>query len=530
MHAKTLLCVPILVDTPERAREEAEHARLAGAELVEYRLDACYGGRPEEIEALLRLVAGSPLPCIATCRPVWEGGEYRGDEDARLELLRALAHADRPPRYIDIELAAIEKAGALPLERGNEDAEPRLVLSIHDFEGRPPDLARRLLRLHERPASVHKIAFRARSVRDNLELFGLLAQRNRPTIALGMGRFGLASRVLAPKFGGFLTFAPLRADAATAPGQATLAELLETYRIRSVGPRTRVFGVVGDPVEHSLSPALHNAGFDRVGFDGVYVPLPVAEGYESLKASLGELLDHEGLDLTGVSVTMPHKRTLVRLAAERGWQLDDFAALCGSANTLVRSEPGATPLVTNTDGPAVVECLERAGLALVGSRVLVVGAGGMARAAALALSRTGATITVHSRTSERAAEVAEMVRAAGGDAATLDEITENEVSGLAAIVHATPVGMTDGPAAGGLAVPVDAIDALPREALVVETIYHPVDTPLLRTVRERGLRVVDGLDVFAAQAAAQFELFTNGSAPREVFDAMLRERSGSQGP
>ncbi|MFI4915195.1 MAG: type I 3-dehydroquinate dehydratase [Phycisphaerales bacterium JB060] len=490
--------MPITVDTPEQALTDAQHAQLAGADLVEFRLDA-YFEEASQIDACVKLIAGSPLPCIATCRPSWEGGEYEGDENTRSELFEELCTAEQPPRYIDVELAARKSADAM-------DSTTKLILSTHDFEGRPADLTRQLLRLRDdTSASVHKIAFRARSLRDNLEIFEILNHRDRPTIALGMGAYGLMSRVLAPKFGGFLTFASLRNESTTAPGQPTIAELLGLYRLRSISRTTKVFGIVGDPVEHSRSPAMHNAGFERVGFSGVYLPLPVAPGYESLKATLTELLASDTLDLAGLSVTMPHKGDLVRLAREQGWAMDDLVTQCGAANTLVRD--GNNVRVMNTDGPAVVDSLTCAGVQLGGAPVLVLGAGGMARAAAFALAEAGARVHTHNRTAERARILAENI----DGAVHLESL--DDLAPMTAIVQCTPLGMAGGPAPGESPIPAEALG----EAAVVETVYHPRETPLVQAATARGLRVIDGLDVLVAQAAAQFSAFTDHDAPLELF-------------
>ena len=514
----SLLCVPIAVDDVHKALDDAQHARLAGADMVEFRLDSYFDGDEQRIEPCVRLIEQSPLPCIATCRPTWEGGEYDGDDQQRIALFERLGTASHPPRYIDAELAAYTRSMNLRQkidisvrhEKQQRELSTGLILSTHDFQGRPATLTRQLLNLREqRNAAVHKIAFRARSLRDNLELFDILAHRDRPTIALGMGAFGLMSRVLAPKFGGFLTFASLSEQSGTAPGQATIADMLTVYRVRSITRETKVFGIVGDPVEHSRSPAMHNAGFERIGFDGVYLPMPVAEGYESLKATLTELLGYGPLDLMGLSVTMPHKENLVRLARDQGWTLDELADRAGAANTLVRD--GSSTRVMNTDGPAVVECLRRAGVELDGAPVLVLGAGGMASSCALALGDAGARVFVHNRTAEAGRHLAQ--KADGSYADSFDDLPP-----LSAIVQCTPVGMAGGPAPDVSSIPADALG----DAVIVETVYHPLDTPLVRAAIARGLRIVDGLDVLVTQAAAQFEAFTGKAAPAELFREAAR--------
>ena len=294
-------------------------------------------GDPAEERAAVDLVARSPLPCIVTCRPTWEGGSYDGDDTDRVSLFERLGTAEHPPAYIDVELAAYTRSAnlrqkvnlAVQHPKQQRDVRTRLILSMHDFEGRPADLSRRLASAYEEPAaSIVKVAYRARSLRDNLELFEILRHAPKPTIALAMGEFGLMCRVLAPKFGGFLTFASLSDTEVTAPGQPTVRELLEKYRFRAINARTRVFGVMGWPVSHSLGPAVHNAAFGSTGFDGVYLPMPIAAAETadaetnatSFAATCGSLADDDALHLSAPSVTLPHKTSLVRLAHKHGYR------------------------------------------------------------------------------------------------------------------------------------------------------------------------------------------------------------------
>lgn len=535
----TLLCVPITVEEFHRAHDAAEEARRAGADVVEFRFDGVFETDidADGIERAVRLVRECALPCIATCRVFAEGGVYTGSEDARAELFEALLGCESPPRWIDIEASSWaagadlrERVGAALGRANTVDADTRctLILSTHDFTGRPADLLRRVGAMRDEPlAGVHKVAFRARSLRDNLELFDLLADRERPTIALAMGEFGLMSRVLAPKFGGFLTFAALRGEEITAPGQPLVDEVLNRYRFRSITRRTRVFGVVGWPFAQSLSPLVHNAGFAGLSppFDGVYLPLPVPPEWEHFKATVSALHDHPWLDLRGLSVTAPHKQHLVRLAQERGWTIEARAARVGAANTLVVSDTGEVA-IHDTDGPAVVECLRDAMGALAGRRVVLLGAGGVARAIGAALVEEGASVAIHARRPERAAELA---GALGTGASAL---ASSQGSPCDALVNCTPAGMEGGESAGRCAIPEEALDALARERssmVVLDTVYRPVETPLLAMARARGLATVDGVAMFVRQAGAQFSLWTGAEPPSEEFDRLVRNRLARPG-
>lgn len=543
--AKTLVCVPIMVEEAGRALADASEASTLGADIVEYRIDGFFTGAvgEDEVRVLCRLLDESPLPCIVTCRASAEGGRYEGEDDARLEFLETVAKLKKPPpapAYVDVEFASYRGSPALA-RRLNEllgesgRLSTGLILSTHDFDGRPADLTRRLLAMREAGgARALKIAYRARSLRDNLELFDLLRERDRPTIALGMGAFGLMSRVLAPKFGGMLTFASLRDESATAPGQPTIADLLGLYRFKSIDAGTRVYGVVGWPVSHSLGPFIHNAGFEAVGHDGVYLPLPIAAGengtaaYESLKATLPTLIEYPGLGFCGASVTIPHKEGLLRLAREFGWEIDEASGAIGAANTIAieRDADGGVERVrlTNTDADAIGDCMDEAVGGVEGLRCAVIGAGGAARAAAWVMASQGARVEVYARNKARAeALAADLSGQTGG--VTAHALDDFGGEGCGALIHCTPVGMKGGPSPEGLPVQEAALAAMPDGAVCFDTVYTPARTPLIGAAEKAGLRTIDGVSMFVRQASAQFHAWTGSPAPEGLFRRIVEERS-----
>jgi 3-dehydroquinate dehydratase/shikimate dehydrogenase len=545
----THLCVAIAVDHASEIAEAlalAERARAEGATLVEWRVDAL-AEEPDALAAIRRLVGASPLPSIVTIRGAREGGRHHGTDMERVSLIEALgtgAEGGHPvPAYVDFELADYERSANLRQKvdlavqvPGRERASGmRLVLSAHDLEGRPANLARTVAAMAAAEAcAVAKIAWRARSVRDNLEAFEILREGHKPGIALCMGEAGIMSRVLAPKFGAFLTFAraggPGDADAAaaralgagTAAGQPTVRELVETYGFRRIGAATRTYGVIGWPVAHSRSPATHNAWFAAHGVDGVHVPLPVPPEYEHFKATVGALLDWRPLDFRGASVTLPHKEHLVRLVRERGGRVEPLAARIGAANTLVVEDSGAL-VCTNTDAPAAADALAE-GLGrpagapdpFEGMRIAVLGAGGVARAVAVGLADAGATVVVFNRTPERAQRLAHEVMAAEHpDDGLCGPLSGRVVAGrwsemacgcFHAFINCTPVGMEGGPAPRESPLSDDVV--LDDRVTVMDTVYVPRETPLLRDARFRGARTVDGWGMFVRQAARQFERWT----------------------
>ena len=546
----TLLCVPIAGDDADAMLADARDAKAAGADIVEFRVDRLFEGEGDEagLRTVLRLARESPLPCVVTCRSASEGGEYDGDDAARLSLYEALGASDHPPRYVDLEHATYSRSANLrqkahlAVDHPGQlrDLRTRLILSAHDFTGRPADLTRRLAAMQaEDAAAVVKIAFRARSVRDNLEIFDLLAERVKPMIALAMGEEGLLSRVLAPKFGAFLTFAALRTGAGTAPGQPTIHDLLSRYHFRGVGPATKVYGVLGWPVAHSLSPMIHNAGFRAPGVehDGVYLPLPVPPEWEHFKATTLDLLRHPRLDFRGASVTIPHKEHLARLAREQGWAMDALSLATGAANTIVSDGPDGPVRVMNTDGPAAAESLGRAMGWLRDRRIAVIGAGGAARGVTAALVREGAVVAVYARRREQAERLVGQLRPMwdGAGVAASSETPGKAVAApweklcgscCEAFINCTPMGMAGGPAARESPIPESEFEHMPPGTVVMDTVYNPRRTPMIEHALDHNLPVVDGVSMFVRQAALQFEAWTGREAPTALFERVTRERLG----
>jgi len=556
----TQICVPIMVEEHASAIRDATLAAEHGADLVEFRIDVFFEDKEESTDLLqdrinrvLELVKASPLPCIVTCRPHWEGGEYYGDDDERVSLYEALGTSDHPPAYIDVELATYTRSANIRQKinlgvnhpKQQRSVSTRLILSTHDFEGRPSDLTRKILQMQDEPAcSVVKIAYRARSIRDNLELFEILLDQTKPTIALGMGEFGVMSRILAPKFGGFLTFASLRDESTTAPGQITVEDLLKLYRFRSIKPTTKVYGIIGWPVKQSMSPLVHNAGFEQIEWDGVYVPMPVESSYESFKATVSSLCTFPELSFYGASVTIPHKQHLVQLLESLGEERlnldtadpENLRRTIGAANTITNIScddlgDEYSFSIQNTDAMAVLSCVQEStsNRELSSLRIMIQGSGGVARAAAFPLAQSGADTVIFNRNYMGAHNLY---------SALLDSLFDNADRGQVFVgdpdddfdessdvyINCTPVGMTGGPDESGVAIPVARIPANNPNPVIFDTVYNPIETPMLKAAKERGYRTIDGVQMFVKQATAQFEIWTGQPAPEDLFDQLVRNK------
>ncbi|MGC3970334.1 MAG: shikimate dehydrogenase [Pirellulales bacterium] len=482
----SLICVTLAADDSEQllARHRALVAR--GCRLVEYRLDFL----PARTN-VAQLIAARPGPIIATVRRPADGGRWNRDESERLAWLRSAINAGA--EYVDLEpdaSAAIPRTGTT-----------RRIVSLHDFQGLPDDLAAAHARLAACDADVVKLAVMARTPADNFRVLELVASSPVPTTAFCMGDLGQASRILLARYGAPFTYAAESDKAAVAPGQLGFDTLRDLYRYESIGPTTPVYCVIGDPIGHSKSPLIHNAALAALGQDGVYVPFRIPpDGLDEFLAGCREF------GIRGVSITIPHKETSLKFATK----LDPAAATIGAVNTLHFAADGET-YGYNTDEPGAMESLEAAlGEPLTGKRALVLGAGGAAKGIVFGLLKHGATTTVTNRNLVRAEELASSL----GCMTIAWDARGNAPYDV--LVNCTPLGMY--PKIDDT--PLDAA-ALRPGSVVFDTVYNPQETRLLREAAARGCRTVVGTEMFLRQAAWQFRYFTGFAAPLGVMRAAL---------
>lgn len=486
------ICISITDDTT--AAVVARMAELRSvADLFEVRADFV---RDLDLAALLR---ARERPILLTCRSDAEGGRS-GDAVSRRRTLAEAAALGFD--LVDVEArSGFDDVAAAQRGKG-------LVLSWHDFDGTPDDLDAIYERVAALRPDVVKVVTRARGIAD---LGRVLAFARRhagaapPLVTFAMGPEGVASRLLGGRFAAPFTFASPANGLEAAPGQIPARVMAEGYRVRQIGPATRVYGLLGNDVLRSLSPAIHNRAFAELGRDAVYVPLQA----ESLAAFLQALPD---LALSGFSVTRPYKQAiLAELAA-----VQEEAALAGSVNTVVVRDDGGL-LGSSSDGDGVLLPLARR-CEIAGKRVAVLGAGGAARAAALALVRAGACVTVLARRPEQAEQVASAVRCSH---APLDAFAALDWDVL---VNATPVG--SGALPGALPVPREL---LRRGTIVFDMVYEPSETPLLAAAAARGCETIGGVEMLVAQAVGQLRVWTGQEPPvAAMTEAALAALAGAR--
>jgi 3-dehydroquinate dehydratase / shikimate dehydrogenase len=555
----TYLCVAIFVHDEAQAQRQIALAAEAGADMVELRIDTFADSEEAGLARIRQVVHDSSLPAIMTCRPHWEGGRSESDDRDRLARLMAASRAGAS--YIDIELVTFGRVPQMLDHLRQTEGTSMMVpadsarvrrggwiFSSHDFTGRPARLTTIYEDLVRSPADVAKIVWTARSLRDNLEAFELLRHGAKPTIALCMGEAGLISRILAKKFGAFLTFASLESGTGTAPGQISIRDMKRLYRWDAIRPTTKVYGVVGSPVSHSMSPAIHNAAFDHTGYDGVYVPLLVDPSYEAFKAFMESFVAAEGLDLSGLSVTIPHKENALRYLKEKNAQIDPLAERIGALNTIVIERearrvvegsdegPSLTRRAANTaDSPQTLSGTSTDHAAILDSitaklditreqlkdyRIAVIGAGGTGRTAIAALAHYGATVVVYNRTRERADALAAEFNGKTGKVVAADMAKLCD-SCCQIYLNTTSIGMSPNVSESPFG---DSPPALTPEHVVFDAVYNPMRTKFLQQAEAAGARTINGVEMFVRQAAAQFEAWTKLRAPIDMMRQVVEQR------
>jgi 3-dehydroquinate dehydratase/shikimate dehydrogenase len=492
-----MICVSIGRSRHKHMLAEFAHLVEQGAELVELRLD--YISSRVNIQRLLK---DRPCATVITVRREQDGGKYIGSEEARLIMLReAIANG---VEWVDLE---DDIAGQIP-----RFGKTKRIISYHSFRNTPDNLRELHSRIKALDADIVKIATMANQPHDNLRMLEMMQESDCPTIGMCMGDIGTPSRILGPKFGAPFTYATFHHERALAPGQLSYDQMVNVYRHNSIGPQTAVYGVVADPVGHSLSPQIHNAAFGAAGIDAVYVPFRVPFDV------LGPFVeDVTRLGIKGLSVTIPHKEAIAKFLTK----VDPAVKGIGAVNTVLFK--GEEVLGYNTDYKAAMDCLENAlggavppGMPspLQDKKVLVLGAGGVARAVMYGLQRRGAKTTIASRTRSRAQFLADSF---GGKCVEW----QARHAAVDVVVNCTPVGMHPNVDE----TPFNKSNLKPT-MVVFDTVYNPESTLLLKEARSHGCKVVTGVEMFIRQAALQYLLFTGKEAPEPLMRETLKRAIG----
>jgi 3-dehydroquinate dehydratase / shikimate dehydrogenase len=495
------LCVAIQAGSPAEMMERAESA-CKHFKFLELRIDSL--PRPANALPYIKqfLAEHKDVTAIATCRRKANGGGFDGPLAAQLDILTKAAHVGS--QIVDLELESAEEAKPLQISK-LRTAGAALLISFHDFT-RTKGLEQAADRIEIFKPDLVKVVSTARTLSDNLAVLRLIEARSLAShvVGIAMGEEGLPSRILGPRAGAAFTFASWSEGSETAPGQVTAETLRDLYRLEHLDQATRVFGVAGNPISHSLSPLLHNSAFRREVVNAILLPLKTKSIQDLLTIAME-------LPLAGCAITMPLKTEVLPHLAN----MDPLTARIGACNTLRMGADGKL-YGFNTDVAGIVRPLERR-LKLKGARVSVLGAGGAARAAVFGLVEQGAEVLVTNRTHENAVSLARQSKA---KSLKHEQLAKQHFD---VMINATPCGMAG--AKQSLPIAENELNA----SLVFDMVYNPLETPLLKLARSRGIPVITGLEMFVQQGARQFEIWTGKPAPEaemmRVVEHELRKRS-----
>lgn len=480
MHGsgRSKVCVPIIGKTLDEALKQLDEAR-GEADLYELRMDFL---APMGRQAIDKIIREIDKPWILCLRKQGEGGHFTGSEEERLKAL--IAFKDSTPDFIDIEHSADETffdAAQKHFPSSN------LIISYHNHERTEEDLPALLSRMKGRQAAFYKIATWAHSSLDGMRMLNFLKDNpETKLIGISMGPCGEFTRVLAPLAGSEVVYAAPSLASASAPGQIPLHDMVNTYRVKKLTPKTKALGLIGDPVTKSPSDRTHNRVIEEIGLDAVYVKIPVKADELTLFIRAAKQFG-----FTGLSVTMPLKELLFASADS----LQGDAKIAGAVNTLRFA--GADAIGYNTDGKGALDALEES-MQVKGKKLLIVGAGGSAKAIASEAVRRGASILCVNRTESKAVQLAE---SSGGKGYSFEAFRQVR-PGYDALIHCTPMGMF-----GDSAEEVESL--IEDNTLVMDIVVSNEETGLMKKARSRGCAVIGGYAMLKKQAVSQFKIWTD---------------------
>ncbi len=517
MSAMTYLTVPISANSLDGAVELIKRAQRAGAEAIELRTDYLEELKPEPAKRLISKTRGnSSLPLIATCRDKRQGGCFDYPNDLRVDVLTAAIEAGAD--FIDFEYdnflvpenrtriqAALEK-----------NKKTRLILSAHNFEKKFEDIGKLYSDVKGNFASaIPKLVYTAEHINDCFEVFDVLHTAKSDSIVFCMGEAGLISRIIAKKLGSLVTFASLDEKTATAPGQITIEKLKKLYRYDTIDSETELYGIIGSPVVHSMSPAVHNGLFAEIGANKLYLPLLVEGDKSKFSEFIESILKRGWLDFKGFSVTIPHKQNALGFVKSKGGFVEPLAERIGAANTIIIKSQDTKLAAYNTDYIGALDAITN-GMKISRTDfkdmpVAVIGAGGAARAIVAGLSDAGGKVKIYNRTIEKAEKLACEF---GGEWAGLDDLPNLRAR---LVINCTSIGMHPDAEATVL-----AKEYIKKDMVVFDTVYNPAETLLLKQAKQAGAKIISGVDMFINQAAEQLKLFTGENKKQEIIEKIRR--------
>lgn len=475
----------------EKAQHTLQQALKKGVDGIEIRIDTFSSIDLSEIKRLRN--NASTIYVLMTLRPVSQGGFFSGSQEERLEWIEKLASLQ--PDLFDLEYD-------IPQTFRQKLAEKyphiKWMSSYHNFEETPKDLPLLFQSLQSPYTHVYKIATMASSSLDTLRMMSFTYNQSphHHVIGIAMGEYGLATRVLGPAIGNYLSYVFIDPQEQTAPGQLPIDELLHVYRYRSINNRTALFGLIGSPVDKSLGALIHNAVFDALKINAVYIKMDVQT--TELNAFLSLI---RKLPFQGFSVTMPLKEAVVPLLDE----IAPDAKAIGAINTIEIKQ--GRLIGHNTDGVGAMNAIA-AKTSVEGKKMVVIGAGGAAKALIHEAIKRRVHVFILNRTAWKAHELALQLHCTGGG---LDRLPEIYAQGYDIIVNCTPDRE-----------PIHPELILPG-CFAMDMVYTPQETHFLKEALKRNCQPIYGYEMFINQAVEQQLIWSCQKQDRAKIKAIIEK-------
>lgn len=494
-----MICAVIPGPNFADVQQQIVHA-TAVADVIELRLDNFFSSG--DLPTLVALRKTYAIPMIFTLRSRQQGGCYQLSEEQRLKDIALLAQLK--PKYLDIESHVDEEF----VERiASLHPEIKIIISYHDYTQTPPDFNTVFHNMQRKSATLYKLAFQAESTIDAIRLLcWLKSRKHNNVIAIAMGGHGEITRILGPVIGTPLTYASLSDKQKTAEGQLTVEELTSKYRYRSLNPQTAIYGLIGDPVSTSISDITHNCLIQKCNLNAVYIKMKVKP--EELDEFL---LLAKQLPLQGLSVTMPLKEKILPYID----QIDPCTLEIGACNTL-HFQSHNSILGYNSDGIGALDAIEKI-MSVSNKKVVVLGAGGSAKAIAYEVCRRGGQVSIINRDCNKAQALVASLQSAMGiskchaESRASVQVCAYEVYDI--LINCTPVD------------PCIETDWILPHALVMDIRTRSKDTRFLQMAQHRGCQIIYGYQMFAEQAAIQWNLWTENNLDKSACLKLLTEKA-----
>ncbi len=493
-----MICASVIGPDLTTLRKQIKELESFNIDLVELRIDLFIDISIDELKKIIDALSD---PVILTLRKISHGGKDNKTDDERKAYFEKLAHLR--PEYIDLEYDSPKEISEaiVRISPGTN-----IIISFHDFEKTPQDLSTVLKGMENTKAAMYKIATKANSTPDALQMLNFIQSQDIPFTGLCMGEEGQMTRILQPVFGEGLSYAGLSPEYTSAPGQLTIKSLLETFHYKNLNKETKIFSLLGDPVNQSSGHIIHNAVFDAFELNQVYVTMRVK--IEELKECLSL---YSYLPFAGFSVTMPLKEYIIPFLDE----VNDQVKTIKAANILFIKE--GKVIGYNTDGIGALNAIEER-ISIKGKRFYILGAGGSARAIIYEAVRRGADVTIFNRNFDRAKLVASEL---GANALPLGYLNGELKKGYDILFNSTNIGMA--PKVGESLVPKECFIS---GTIVMDSVFSPRETKLLSDAHENGCHTISGIEMFINQAVEQQDIWSEGLLDKKTVKKTIRQALG----